>query len=64
MEPRLLIALPAPSDAECARARMMCDVSIGQCDAEAIADMEGYGFERDTVLAALGAGKRNAISAT
>ena len=33
-------------------------------DTEALRELESFGFERDTVLAALAAGKRNSITAT
>ena len=35
-----------------------------QVDHEALAELEGFGFDRETVLAALAGGKRNSITAT
>lgn len=35
-----------------------------QVDSEALHELESFGFNRDTVLAALAAGKRNSITAT
>ena len=35
-----------------------------QVDTEALHELESFGFNRDTVLAALAAGKRNSITAT
>ena len=39
-------------------------ISESEVDREALAELEGFGFERDTVLAALAAGKRNSLTAT
>ena len=39
-------------------------LSEEECDARALAEMVEVGFQRDTVISALSAGKRNAISAT
>merc|ERR1711988_1416982 len=39
-------------------------ISEAEVDTEALHELESFGFNRDTVLAALAAGKRNSITAT